>query len=76
MTYSGSSALVVHGYDDYGRRTATYDNRLPVADFPTQTFAWEYYNYYRMTKETYPDGEQVAWTYDINGRLDEPDGPG
>lgn len=42
--------------DAYGRRVAASDNRLPAADYPTQTFVWEYNNHDWKTKEIYPDG--------------------
>ena len=64
ITYSGTSDQVSLSYDNAGRVVSMTDNRLSSTNLGGQTFQWGYDLADRMTTETYPDGNTIAYNFD------------
>lgn len=67
ITYAQDNSVETFSYDDLGNRlTATH-----TLDSHTRTWAYTYDVMSRLKTETQPNGDQLAYTYDVNGNKTE-----
>jgi len=56
---------VEYFYDPNGNTTSMFDSRLNIGN---GTFSWQYDILNRVTRETYPTGDYIEYTYNTAGR--------